>query len=175
MRRTTLAVLSLAAALAAAALAGEPKKSQPCVGIWGAKSAVKERTIQRVTNAEDWTALWLRHAGADPATHSAYYNAAGVPDVDFTRCMVVAILQGERVNSAGVRIESIEEDDERVLVRFDDRSYQTAGPDGGAQRCTAYGFFVVPRSTKPLVVEEDVQSMIGKAPSWKERARFPAM
>lgn len=149
----------------------------PLVGVWGAKSAIKERSYARVTNAEDWTALWLRHVGADAAKHSPYYNAEGVPDVDFTRCMVVAICQGERWNSAGVRVVSVSEDDERVLVRFDDRSYQTAGegPDGGRVAATAFGLFVLPRSAKAVVLEEDVQNLIGQPPRWKERARFDAL
>ncbi|MGQ0613093.1 MAG: hypothetical protein ACT4PV_05075 [Planctomycetaceae bacterium] len=42
-------------------------------------------------------------------------------------------------------------------------------------RATAYGFCVLPRSEKVLVVEEDVQGIIGASPKWKERARFVAV
>lgn len=177
-----LCVVALAAAVAVVppAMRAEdppPAGMPPLVGIWGARSAIKERSYLRATNAEEWTALWLRHAGADPAEHTPYYNVAGVPDVDFGRCMVVAILGGESSNSAGIRVESVSEAEDRVLVRFDHRSYQTAGPapDGGRVACTPFGFFVVPRSAKALVLEENVQGLIGHPPKWKERARFEAL
>jgi hypothetical protein len=58
------------------------------------------------------------------------------------------------------------------VVRFDHKSYQTAGPGGGGERVTPFGFFVMPRTAAPIVLEENVQSLIGKPPEWKERARL---
>ena len=151
-----------------------PVAKLPLVGIWGAQSAIHARSYLLIASAKSWTELYLRHLGKDAAKHSDYYNAEGVPEIDFEQCMVVAVLQGDGMNSSGVRVESVTEEAERVLVRFDDRSYQTEGPGGGGQRVAAYGFFVLPRSKKPLVLEEDVQSMLGKPPEWKERARLEA-
>jgi len=34
------------------------------------------------------------------------------------------------------------------------------------------GFFVIPRTDRSIVLEEDVQNLLGKPPVWKERARF---
>jgi hypothetical protein len=39
----------------------------------------------------------------------------------------------------------------------------------------SFAFVVLPRSTKAVIVEEEVQDIIGKAPVWQERARFPAL
>jgi hypothetical protein len=47
---------------------------------------------------------------------------------------------------------------------------KTAGPDGGGEQVTVYGFFVLPRSSKTVVLEENVQNYIGGKPVWKERA-----
>lgn len=176
-RALALAVLTCSFALlagcgGAARATGESAPSpDPYVGIWGAHSKITERTYERVSDAEAWAALWRRHVGWTKPDN-AFYNEAGVPDVDFERCMVVAILQGDAWNSAGVRVVSVAEESDRVLFRFEDRSYQTSGIDGGGQKVTAFGFFVVPRSDQPLVLEENVQGLIGKPPKWKERARL---
>ena len=145
---------------------------RPLVGIWGANSRIEHRSCFKVTGAKQMTDLWLKHVGKDPKMHSAYYNKAGVPDIDFKRCMVVAIFQGSAWNSAGVSVHSITEHKDHILVRYDDRSYQTAGPEGGGKKTTAFGFFVVPQSSKAVVFEENVQNLKGRPPKWKERAKL---
>jgi hypothetical protein len=171
--KTAIPVLAVFLLLLPASTAEEQADSlMPLVGLWGADSAVTGRAYQRVTDRESWVALWLAHRGVAAGKHSEYYNEAGVPDVDFERCMVVAILQGEAWNSAGVRVDSVTVEGDHLRLRYDDRSYQTAGPDGGGRKARAYGFFVLPRSAKPLVLEENVQGLIGKPPEWKLRARL---
>jgi hypothetical protein len=155
--------------------ASEERTVRPYVGLWGAHSKVKRKSFHRITTPEAWTALWLRHRGREAKSHSAYYNEAGVPDIDFERCMVVAIFQGEAWNSAGVKVLSVTEDEARLLLQYDDRSYQTAGPNGGGVRVTAFGFFVLPKSTRELVVEENLQGLKGRPDRYRERARFPAL
>lgn len=162
-------VLTLIAFLA---LAGEKQQTRPYVTLAGAHSAVKTAEYHRIATQEDLTAIWLKHVGSDAARHSNYYNKAGVPLVDFERCMVVAVFGGKRINSAGIHVVSIADEKDRVLVRFDHRSYQS-GAEG--DRVTPFGFFFTPRSGKPLVLEENVQNLIGGAPKWKERARFDAI
>ena len=98
-----------------------------------------------------------------------YFNPAGVPDVNFENCMVIAIFKGPACNSAGLRAVSVHEDSEALLFRFDDMSYQTGN---WSDKVTVYAFFVLPRSTRPVVLEEDVQGIINKPPTWQERARF---
>jgi hypothetical protein len=144
----------------------------PLVAFVGEDSKIAVRRFVRVTDKAQWAALWLEHTGQPqpPADRDFdwFYNPRHVPEVDFAQCMVVAVFQGKCWNSAGVRIvESLAEGD-RVLVRFDDKAYQSAGPDG--QSGTPFGLFVLPRSTAAIVLEENVQSMIGKPPKWQQRA-----
>jgi hypothetical protein len=47
------------------------------------------------------------------------------------------------------------------------------GPNGGGVQATVYGFFVLPRSSKTVVLEENVQNYLGQPPEWKERANLP--
>ena len=54
-------------------------------------------------------------------------------------------------------------DEPKLLrVRFDHKSYQTSGPDGGGERVQPFGMFVIPRTDKPIVLEENTQGLIGK-------------
>lgn len=86
--------------------------------------------------------------------------------------MVVAMFHGERWNTERLELVSRDEDERRLRVRFRGRYYQTGGPDGGGVKVTAYGIFVLARSSKPLVIEEDVQNYKHHPPKWKEQARF---
>jgi hypothetical protein len=56
--------------------------------------------------------------------------------------------------------------DSAWTVRVDQYRYQTVGPDGGGELVHPYGIFVVPRSDRSVVIEEDTQNMIGEPPRW---------
>ncbi|KKL20048.1 hypothetical protein LCGC14_2459370 [marine sediment metagenome] len=129
-----------------------------------------------IADAEQWRSLWRRHSGFKGGPRrergGATRSAAALPEVDFESCAVLAIFQGSGWNSDGVELVSATVADGRALLRFDDRSYQTSGPDGGGVRVTAFGIFVLPRSMSEIVLEENVQGLIGRPPKWKLRARF---
>lgn len=146
----------------------------PYVSISGAHSKIAELEYHRITNQADWTKLWLRHKGdsGDPRKYNHYYNPLDLPKVNFASCMVVAVFQGTGWNSAGVDAISIEPRDRSLVFQFDDRSFQTTG---GGEKVTAFGIFVVIRTPMELILEENVQGLIGKPPKWKERHRFKAM
>ena len=63
-------------------------------------------------------------------------------------------------------------DKDARTIRFDDKSYQTEGPNGGGKRVSPFGFFVLPRTELPIVLQQNVQSLIGEPPQWQERARL---
>jgi hypothetical protein len=152
---------------------------KPLVEFSGAHSRVDKTTYERITSLKEFRKAYLRHLGKDPERFDEYYNPDNVPTIDFDRCMVIAIFQGSSWNSAGVRVMSITEDSDRLLVRFDNRAYQTSGDfntgDGGGRKVTAYGMFVLPRTDKAIVLEEDVNPYLRPPPAWKEVARFPSI
>ncbi len=149
------------------------RQFKPCVAITGADSQVTEHRYQRVTSADDWTRVWQEHKGQKPTgQYDLHYDPLTLPLIDFDHYMVIAIFQGNGWNSAGLRAVSISEDEDRVVFRFMDKGYQTGGPNGGGQKVAVYGFFVLPRSTKPVVLEENHQSLKGEPPVWKERITF---
>ena len=143
---------------------------RPCVAWAGPQSQVAGPKFERIRTQEQWEKLWLLHTG-EQAQFGAY-GAVGVPVVDFDRFEVVACFRGDSWNSNGEHIESIEPGPDRVLIRYDSMSYQTAGPDGGGVKVKPFGIWVIDRTDMPIVMEENVQGLIGQPPIWKEMHRF---
>ena len=148
----------------------------PCVVLTGADSHLAECQYHRITCMDDWSKLWQKHKGqANEREYDLYYDRLGLPVVDFERYMVIAIFQGSGWNSAGLKAIAISEQQDRIVFRFKDKSYQPAGQYGGGQRVTVYGFFVLPRSPKSVVLEEAVQQYLGTPAEWKVRITFPRL
>lgn len=157
--------------------AGEDNAQQtihPYVTLTGTDSHVKERSYFRVTSQDEWIGTWHRHQGAKGSKdYDLFYNPLGLPYIDFERCMVIAVFQGSGWNSAGLRASQILEENAQIVLRFEDKHYQTGGADGGGRKVSVYGFFVLPRSSKTVVLEENVQGYKGRPPVWKERITLP--
>jgi len=148
-----------------------PSALRPCVVLTGADSLVKSPGYVRVESEKEWASVWHHHKGVEETKeHDAFFNPLGLPGIDFDRYMVIAVFCGSGWNSAGVTVASLTEERERLLLRFQGKWYQTAGPDGGGRPACAYGFLVLPRTEKTVVLEENVQHLIGGPPVWKERA-----
>lgn len=133
-------------------------------------SHIATQDFRRITSAEMWSKTWLEHLGLDGDTIYRCFM-----EINYDRCMVVAVFGGNKTNLCGYEVDSVQEQEERILVRFIDIDYQTAGPDGGADQVTPYAFIVLPKSDKPIVLEETVRSMVpGQALLWTEVAQLEA-
>lgn len=172
MRSTLFAgivVCSTVLSLIAADTSNTADVTAPLVVLTGNDSHVKQRTYERIESPEDWKKAWLTHLGEERDT---IYRPA--MEVDFSRCEVIAIFKGESWNSCGFRIDSVTEQDDSMLVRFEGIYYQTGGPDGGGDRVTPFAFVVLPKSEKPIVLEDNVQQYKAHPPEWNEVARLTA-
>ena len=150
-----------------------PPPPRPCVILTGADSQVKSEGYFRVESEKEWTSVWHRHKGVEEVKqYDTFFNPLGLPGIDFDKYMVIAVFYGSGWNNAGIKVVSITEEKERLLLRFRGKWYQTVGPgpDGGGRPGCAYGFLVLPRTAKTVVLEEDVQHLTGGPPVWKERA-----
>jgi hypothetical protein len=119
--------------------------------------------------------------------YDLYFNKAGLPVVDFEHCIVVAVFLGATNNCAGVSAVAgpvldpeaetqapVASGDE--VLRLSWHGYQTlgngpdtgaapspdflgatGGKDGGAVDASPFGFFVLPRTKAPLVVQDHDQ------------------
>lgn len=180
MKRTIAGFVAIVCLLgvrfALAAEKGASKAIGPCVVISGADSRVTKRQYFRITSPEQWARIWQEHKGERPTdSYDFFHNPLTLPEIDFDRYMVIAVFQGESVNSAGIKAVSISESDDRILFQFEHKGYQTlsSAEHDGENKATAYGFFVIQRSNKSMAIEEDVQRYIGQPPTWKERTTFP--
>jgi len=140
---------------------------RPILLLTGPTSQIDATEYHRITSTENWQTLWLRHHGK--TAQEAFNERLTNVEIDFENHELIAIFQGVEINSRGLTIDSIIEDDDVITVRFDDWQYQSSG---GADRCSTYGFVLLPKSTKPIVLEENVQGLKDEPPKWKQRARL---
>ena len=173
------AALLLAAVTHPAAPAG--KKMAPHVVITGADSKVRKSGYHRILDRQEWTKVWLRNLGqeqrysgrsGEESSYSYLHDPAGVPVVNFEDCMVIAVFEGAGFNCSGLSADALIERDDAVVLRYQPKGYQT-GPEGVP--VSVYGFFVVPRSARAVVLEEGVVERIGQKPKWQERKRFASL
>jgi hypothetical protein len=145
------------------------KVTQPYVTLTGADSRVKERGYYRIMSEDEWAEVWRRHKGAkESKDYDTFHNPLGMPVVDFGQCMVIAVFQGQVANAGGLRPVEVLEEKDRLRFRF------VGFP--GNKPVNVYGFFLLPRSTKIVVIEEDLRPIrYNQGPEWKERATFPAI
>ncbi|MFG0331437.1 MAG: hypothetical protein ACF8PN_16230 [Phycisphaerales bacterium] len=155
----------------------EPRKNDaihPYVSYSGRVSAITDRRLLLIRDQESFDEMWRSHMG--DRIERAGQGWPLTPTVDFNLCMVLAIFSGDRVNANGEQIESIKLESERLVVRYDTVTYQTAsiGATDRGEPARPYGIFVLPRIDTTVVVHENTQNIIGDDPVWTERATFRA-
>jgi hypothetical protein len=124
----------------------------------GLDSRVDRQESKRVASRHEWARLWAQHA------------EGRAPEVDFDRCMVVAVFLGRTGTSLGLTAVRAAEDYEEVVLRLDDGSFQQMGEPPPPR--TPFAFFVLPASSKPVVLEMPVRESLDEPALWRERARL---
>ena len=99
------------------------------------------------------------------------------PQVDFEACDALFVFGGDRVNCNGYRIMDVIEEDDAVTIRIERISYQTSSFNGEDKGDAArpWAMMVLPHTDKTILLEENVQGLIGEPPKWKQRAAFPGL
>ncbi|NLE39440.1 MAG: hypothetical protein GX621_15570, partial [Pirellulaceae bacterium] len=84
--------------------------TRPLVTLTGTDSQIKERGYYRIMSEKEWIKIWQRHKGVEaPDGYDLFYNPLGLPDINFGKCMVIAVFQGSGWNDAGLRVISVHE------------------------------------------------------------------
>ena len=150
---------------------GEEKEKavKPLLALDGRESKNTKAGYHRIESSEAWKALWLRH---NTGTEKPDKIPVTMPqaEVDFSRCMVVAVFQGKGELCDGYKVHSVLESDEQITVRIQGRYFATARDE--VQKTAAWGIFVLPRSAKPLRIELDTRSDKIDPPKWTKVAEF---
>lgn len=156
--------------------AAPPGILRPVVAIEGPNSHIRTPACHRIRSPQQFARVWLAHQGKDRAADAGdylyYENDAGVPQLDFETHEVLAVFGGVQGNSGGIQAVEIVDDATCRHFRYDSKPFQTSGPDGGGVQNTVYGFFVLPKTSLPIAVEEDVHELIGEPRKWREQARL---
>src|SRR5262245_35758098 len=78
--------------------------SMPYVSLWGTGSLVKEKRYELIGSPQQLEKVWSEHSGIeDPyLDQSTKPNESSKPEVDFGRCLIVAIFEGESRGSYGI-------------------------------------------------------------------------
>jgi hypothetical protein len=180
LTRRIIAAISLALVLSVPPLLratppGTLAPTVPFVQFTGHDSQRTKPGFFLVRADQPWRRLWAEHSGkpTDEGMSMARHLA---PKIDFDRCIVIAYFAGSTANSDGAVVEEVRESGEALTVRFIDATFQTAGQDGrgGAVDVNPYAFWVLPTTTKPIVIEEGNYSSKRDPVRWKEVHRFEA-
>ena len=102
----------------------------------GAHSRLTDALDVVVRTADEWTALWARHAGPGPPP----------PAVDFARQMIVAVFAGRRPTSGyGIEITGVHVVDQEIQVVYQERT-PAAGAISLPVVTTPFHVIRIPRS-----------------------------
>lgn len=142
----------------------------PCVQWTGPETRHEAAGVVVARSEAAWRALWASHSGAKAEEGAMTRHAA--PRIDFTRFMVVAYFRGPSTNTDGAVASDVLVG-EKVRVRFEASTFQTAGPDGGAVKTRPFALWVVPRTDGAVVLEEGRRTLKGAPVKWVEVGEAP--
>lgn len=134
----------------------------------GADSSMTRPSVEFVTDIDRWETLWSQHRVVPENS-----RAIPVPAVDFENEIVLAVFRGKSTNSRGYQVVEILQGALEYIVRIEESTYQTTGPDGGGVDVTPYGLFVLPRVDRFVALEVNVQYSKNRSNLWSRRqARY---
>jgi hypothetical protein len=144
--------------------------AMPLLALSGSDSKITTPSYRLISSQSEWEQLWRRHTGK-PSTGG--YIEDGMPKVNFDKCMLVAVFN-HPANNLGVFAESLDEQSDRIVLRINNRWFSTITRLGhpAPKPKNPYGFFVLPRSGKEVVVEEAVYQRKSDPPTYQERVRL---
>jgi hypothetical protein len=173
----SLLIAFMLPALIATAAPADSRPSQrttaPLVAISGTDSHVQQSLYKRVTSIKVWQQIWADHLGKSV---DDYYRP--LFEVDFDRCLVIAIFRGEQIQTRQLKIEAVSENADSLTIRYWEIGYGVSlGPGESAPPPERpYAFIVLPKTDKKIILEEKVWSKEDAArdrpPEWKEIARL---
>lgn len=184
-------VLIVCVALSASSVLGQqrlqPVRQMKPALVWtGTDSKIDKEAFVRCTSQPECDELWQKHRGVNPwgtvvqqqkddsqeLDHCQY-----CPQVDFDSHMIVAVFSGRGAHE-GMSVKSVLDERDFVRIGYKVETSQPGPARPNAPRTPArkpaqgYVFAVLPRSEKPIILEQDVRREINAPPVWIERARL---
>ena len=153
--------------------AADAPPTRPLLVMTGWVSEIAEPRWRLAASQAVFDEEWMAHMG--DRVQRAAQGWPMTPSIDFTACQAIFIFGGDGFNANGFRVEQMVEAADALTIRFDRISFQTSssdGPDHG-HPARPWAVVVVPRTDRTVILEENVQGLIGEPPVWKRRAAFP--
>jgi hypothetical protein len=141
----------------------------PLLCITGSDSAATKREFVRVDSTDEFAHVWALHLG-NP--HPIKASRLTRVDVDFGRCTLVAVFNGEALDAFQLRVRECVEDKDAVTVVY-------WCPERGVSdehvltKTHAYCFVALPKTKKQIILEEEEIDDKGKKTRVR-RAALPA-
>ena len=131
------------------------EEATPIVFLTGNDSSVKEQQCLVIQNEESFLRVQMRHFGErdNPSRFQ----------VDFQKYMLVAVFSGTFVNAAGYSDPVIKETETELSIRLPLADYQSAR----AEDVQLFSFLVLPKSKKPISVEQGFRLNTLGETKWK--------
>jgi hypothetical protein len=158
-------VLAAAVALMMSATATETVPIKVLDQIVGQDSFRVQAGAELARNSDDWAKVWSAHRGADGGGAIIVVPDSAPPAVDFSKAMVLAIFDGERVQATEFRIAAAKDFGDHAVIRI-----TAIALDRPALRLQtrSFGMFMITRYAKPVSVE------IERDGKWVVVAKFGA-
>ena len=147
----------------------KPAERKPVLSLSGVRSQIKDRRVLRITNATDFETLWREHKLGKSEMKRTPDNFEYL-ELNFDEAIVIAIFDGKS-HSNEYSAPSIIETDRKLTLRIPSNLNQT-GHDVQPDR-QPWGIFVIPRTGKEIVLEQDARRLITDNPLWKVWMTFP--
>jgi hypothetical protein len=163
----------------------EKKIMKPYVSFTGVAGTRVPRNCKKITSRNEWAKLWLQNEGLpiEQEEYDYFYNTSRVPVVDFDNCMVIAVFEFKGAVIRGIPfggftgMEAVEEKN-NLVVHLNTKTFQTIDRSDSlktaepSNRSTLYAFFVIPRSSKKIILQMDARNADQRGnnvpPIWKE-------
>jgi hypothetical protein len=188
---TFLAIVVLCMASAGIAVSaddGAQRSTLPYVTLTGKDSHITRPSYHHVTSESEWNKVWRRHRGEKESLHYDLVFDPDLPEVNFDKCVVIAVFRGVGQRNAGLKTIGLTEEKDKIVLKLLDMWYQTAGRSyhrtpgnsssgqedvGKDPDVTVYGFFVIPKSNKPIMLEEYHRTIGSEELTLDRRTRLP--
>src|SRR5262249_26985799 len=120
---------------------------KPIAVLSGANSKVSRKSYERIATDAAMQEAWARHLGT--SVDDAYRPQF---EVDFKRCLVIAVFQGDRINARGIAIESVQPRKNALVVRCLNLGYQTFNEENNKSPEKPFAFVVLPKTELDIVL-----------------------
>jgi hypothetical protein len=153
--------------------AASTKPDRPILTMTGPNSGVTRAQYRLAGSQEIFDKLWLERLGDNPPRDALGHIQS--PQINFAAVHAIFIFGGDRVNTSGYTIDTVEHEDDAITVRFSAKTFQTSaiqGKDPG-EPTRPWAMVLIPATGKTVYLMEQNLSMRPQAPSWTQRAVFP--